>query len=211
MLPMQGLAFDGTYVWLAKGKTKTCGAIAYDVIERAASSGRICYAIEDYTETVACGVRASFLVFAQGYLWIGTSTAKAVDGNLRRFSVETDKEGKLELIQTAQMKIPARANGITFSEVEGRLCMAVNCSWSRYLGSKVHLYEAKQQGNSLVFEKHNIRSFPPMLEESFSDGERVYFLFESAATCYSRVFYNKCMLPVDRVCAVNEKDLFDWI
>ncbi len=50
-----------------------------------------------------------------------------------------------------------------------------------------------------------------MLEEAFSDGEHVYFLFESAATCYSKTFYHKCVLPVDRVCAVNEKDLFDWI
>lgn len=206
-----GLAFDGNYVWVAKGKTKTCSAIAYYVIEQAVNSGKICYAIENYTETVSCGMRASFLAFAQGYLWIGTSTAKAVDGNLRRFSVETNSEGNLQLIQTAQMKIPAHGNGITFSEVEGRLCMAVNCSWSRYLGSKVYLYEAKRQGNSMVFEKHGYRSFPPMLEESFSDGERVYFLFESAATCYSSVFYNKCMMPVDRVCAVNEKDLFDWI
>ncbi len=206
-----GLAFDGTYVWVAKGKTKTCSAIAFDMIEQAVNSGKICYAVEEYTETVDCGVRASFLAFAQGYLWIGTSTAKAVDGNLRRFSIETDIEGKLQLIQTAQMKIPAHANGITFSEVDNRLCMAVNCSWSRYLGSKVHLYEAKQKGNSLIFEKHGYQAFPPMLEEAFSDGEHVYFLFESAATCYSKTFYHKCVLPVDRVCAVNEKDLFDWI
>lgn len=206
-----GLAFDGTYVWIAKGKTKTCSAIAYDLIERAAKSRRICYSIDEYTATLDCGIRASFLTYEQGCLWIGTSTSKTRDGNLRRFVVTTDWQGELQLVQTAQMRIPAHANGVTFSEIDGRLCMAVNCSWSRYFGSTVHLYEAKQQGNALVFENHGYHLFPPMLEESFSDGEYVYFLFESAATCYSRKFYNKCMLPVDRVCAINERDLFNWI
>lgn len=206
-----GLAFDGTYVWIAKGKTKTCSAIAYDLIDHAAKSRRICYSIDEYAATLDCGIRASFLTYEQGCLWIGTSTSKTRDGNLRRFAVTTDRQGKLQLVQTAQMKIPAHANGITFSEIDGRLCMAINCSWSRYFASMVHLYEAKQQGNTMIFENHGYRSFPPMLEESFSDGEYVYFLFESAATCYSGKFYNKCILPVDRVCAINEKDLFDWI
>ncbi len=206
-----GLAFDGTYVWVAKGKDRACSAISYEVIEQAVRARKMCYKLEDYTATVGCGIRASFLAYEQGCLWIGTSTSKTRDGNLRRFEVTTDWKENLQLVQTAQMKIPAHANGITFSEIDGRLCMAVNCSFSRYFGSTVHLYEAKQQGNSLIFEHKGYYSFPPMLEESFSDGEYVYFLFESAATCYSKKFYNKCMLPVDRVCAVNEKDLFDWI
>lgn len=206
-----GLAFDGTYVWIAKGKSQSCSAISYDVIEKAAQLRRMCYRLDEYTLTLDCGIRASFLAYEQGYLWIGTSTSKEKDGNLRRFAITQDWQGNLQLIQTAQMKIPAHANGITFSEVNGRLCMAINCSWSRYFGSKVYLYEAKQQGTALVFEEHGSRSFPPMLEESFSDGEHVYFLFESAATCYSAVFYNRCRFPVDRVCAVREKDLFDWI
>jgi hypothetical protein len=206
-----GITFDGTYVWLAKGKAKACSAIAYEIIDRAAHSGKMCYKLDEYTETIDCGIRASFLVYEQGYLWIGTSTSKAKDGNLRRFTITTDVQGKLQLVQTAQMKIPAHANGITFSEIDGRLFMAVNCSWSRYLCSKVYLYEASLQGNTIVFERHGYRQFPPMLEESFSDGEHVYFLFESAATRYSTVFYNKCQLPVDRVCAVGERDLFDWV
>ena len=205
-----GLAFDGNYVWVAKGKSGECSAISYETVEKAVFSGNMCYPLE-YDVTLNCGIRASFLTYEQGYLWIGTSTSKAQDGNLRRFAITRDWQGNLQLLQTAQMKIPAHANGITFSEIDGRLCMAVNCSWSRYLGSKVYLYEVKQQGNALMFEKHGYEIFPPMLEESFSDGDYVYFLFESAATCYSTVFYNKCQLPVDRVCAVGEKDLFDWI
>lgn len=206
-----GLAFDGTYVWVAKGKEKACSAIAYEVIEQAVHSRQMCYRLEQYTATVSCGIRASFLTYEHGCLWIGTSTAKTKDGNLCRFEVTIDGQGQLKLMKTAQTKIPAHANGITFSEINGKLCMAVNCSYSRYLGSTVHLYEANEQGNSLIFEHKGYCSFPPMLEEAFSDGEYVYFLFESAATCYSKKFYNKCVLPVDRVCAVHENDLFFWV
>jgi len=206
-----GLAFDGIYVWVAKGKEKACSVISYDVITLAVNSGKICYGLNNYTATVPCGIRASFLTYFQEQLWIGICTENSREGNLCRFAITTDREGNLELVQTAQLKIPEHANGVVFSEIDGRVCMAVNCSWSRYLSSKVYLYEAEQQGNGLVFQQHGYKTFPPMLEEAYGDGEYIYFLFESAATCYSSLFYHKCAMPVDRVCALGIKKLFDWM
>ena len=47
-----------------------------------------------------------------------------------------------------------------------------------------------------------------MAEELVCDGENMYFLFESSATCYSTQAYQKCSYPVDRVCAVPTRKLF---
>lgn len=205
-----GLAFDGTYVWIAKGKEKACSAISYDIIDKAARSGHVCVKLDEYTATVDCGIRASYLSYFRGQLWIGTCTEKATDGNLRRFAITADREGNLLLLQTAQIRVPGHANGLTFAQVNDTLCMAVNCSWSRYLSSKIYLYEVTEQGNALVFKKHGHKKFPPMLEESFTDGNYVYVVFESAATRYSTLFYHKCIMPVDRVCALDVETLFDF-
>ena len=59
-----------------------------------------------------------------------------------------------------------------------------------------------------MYDLYDSCKFPPMAEELVCDGENMYFLFESSATCYSALAYAKCKYPVDRICALSTQELF---
>jgi len=90
--------------------------------------------------------------------------------------------------------------------VDGRAYMAIVASYSRKSDTNVYLYELLHDDSEWI-SAENIKmfKFPPMGEEIVSDGENAYFLFESAASCYSETpgEKNRCDKPVDRVCAIS--------
>jgi hypothetical protein len=205
-----GLAYDGKYLWIAKSTTKTCSAIDMRLIERAAASGQNSCEVE-YTATVSCGMTASFLTYYDNRLWIGTFANKSSrEGKLVSFNiVGSGKNLTLEKVNC--LTIPYNANGVNIEEMNGQVCMAVVSSFSRTSDTVVYLYELDEDDTEEITKVYRGRyQFPPMGEEVASDGEHAYFLFESAATCYSEKAGRKCNSPVDRICAVKMSDLYYW-
>lgn len=204
-----GVAFDGENVWIAKSTTKKCSVISYETIQAAVKSGMTSYQLKEYEASVDCGAVASFITFHDNLLWVGTySNYISGKGTLR--SYEIIKGEALELKEKEELLIPGFANGVAFMEKDGSDYMAVSTSRGRYFDSSIYLYrvvEEEKTGKNLYY-CYDSYEFPPMAEELICDGENTYMLFESSATCYSTITYQKCSYPVDRICALSTEDMF---
>ena len=203
-----GIAFDGEFIWIAKSTTGYLSALSYDNIRRAVRSGGDSYVPEAYDEQLYCGMTASFVEYYAGRLWVGTFRSGIGEkGTLACYHL-VENQGKKELQRENTMRIPACAQGITFLEKAGKVYMVLTASRGRYWDSTVYLYETVIEENSVNLLRKGYYCFPPMAEELTSDGTNTYFLFESAATSYSTVRYQKCAYPVDRICAISNEKLF---
>ncbi|MCI9137398.1 MAG: hypothetical protein HFH48_07520 [Lachnospiraceae bacterium] len=208
-----GAAFDGERVWIAKSTTRQCSVISYDTIERAVNSGESSYELLAYDGNVSCGMTASFVTWHEGKLWVGTYVKGLLKkGELRGFRVvRKEREGReiLTLEQQEEILIPGFANGAAFLKAEGKTYLAVVSSMGRYFDSEIYLYEICKDvcSGKNLYRRHDSVSFPPMAEELVWEGTYTYFLFESSATCYSTLSYQKCSYPVDRICAVSTQQL----
>ena len=209
-----GVAFDGKNIWIAKSTSRQCSRISYDIIKEAVNSGLTSYQLSSYCENVPCGAVASFLAYHDGMLWVGTyRNGISGMGSLRAYNIypKNTAEGILyELHKQEEIVIPGYANGVEFAEIGGKSYMAVVTSRGRYFNSQIYFYNILPDPNTgkNLYYCYNSSKFPPMAEEVVSDGENMYFLFESSATCYSTPTYLKCSYPVDRVCALSMLDLF---
>lgn len=209
-----GVAFDGKNIWIAKSTTRQCSRISYEVIKEAVNSGLASYQLSSYCQNVPCGAVASFLAYYDGLLWVGTYRNGINDmGSLRGYNIthKNTAEGMTyELQKQEEIVIPGYANGVEFAEIGGKSYMAVVTSRGRYFNSEIYFYNILTDPNTgkNLYYCYNSSKFPPMAEELAIDGENMYFLFESSATCYSTPTYLKCSYPVDRVCALSMLDLF---
>lgn len=232
-----GVTFDGENVWIAKSTSRQCSMISYDVIEEAVQSGEESYQLAQYDQNVNCGAVASFISYHDDKLWIGTYSNRISGmGALRSYEIvkkDTEKGVEYQLVRQEELVIPGFANGVAFLESSGayehtelsedcvgaadgqnslekKTYMAVSTSKGRYFDSKIYFYEIIKDSNTgkNFYHCYNSCKFPPMAEELVCDGENTYFLFESSATCYSTLSYQKCSYPVDRICALSTSDLF---
>ncbi|MEY8517431.1 hypothetical protein AALC25_10975 [Lachnospiraceae bacterium 29-84] len=209
-----GIAFDGQNVWIAKSTDRMCSMISYDVIEEAVNAKTGSYELSEYDQDVPCGAIASFVTYFDGKLWVGTyRNAKDRTGSLRSYRIATEAvdgtpEYRLELQD--ELVIPEYANGAAFTELGGKVYLAVSTSKGRYFHSKIYFYQVQNDRNTGrdLYYCYGIRKFPPMSEELVCYGNQVFLLFESAATCYSQRSYRTCSYLVDRICAFSASDMF---
>lgn len=204
-----GITFDGERVWIAKSTTRKCSVIDYDVIETAANTSKGSYFLNKYTQNVDCGAVASFIEYHNNRIWVGTySNRTSGMGTLRSYDIEEGEE--LKLVKKEQISIPGYANGVSFTERDGKTYMAVSTSKGRYFHSDIYFYQVVKDLNSdgNLYYNYSSCKFPPMAEEFVCDGTNTYFLFESSATCYSTHKYKSCSYPVDRICAISTMELF---
>ena len=200
-----GIAFDGRYVWIAKSTTGYVSGIPYEVIRMAAEAGRDCYVVEQYAEQLYVGVTASFVTYDRDRLWVGTYAAAKNAGQLSCYCLVQGEEG-IMAVKEYELRIPSYAQGAAFVSSGGTDYMVLTSSKGRYWDSKIYLYKIHDLANSIALYRTGEYRFPPMAEELVSDGTHMYFLFESAATCYSTDRYRKCIYPVDRICGVDSQE-----
>ena len=200
-----GITFDGEYIWIAKSSSGYCSGISYETIQEAVDAGEKCYTLSNYEENVYCGVTASFLTYDKEYLWIGTFQTKG-KGTLACYRIMKGASERY-LQKEDTIEIPSYAQGVSFLETAGRTYMILTASRGRHRDSNIYFYEMQKKKNEICLEEKGKYKFPPMAEEVTSDGEYTYFLFESAATCYSTKKYKKCTYPVDRICAVSNQEV----
>ena len=209
-----GVAFDGKNVWIAKSTTRQCSMISYDVIRHAVHSGKASYELSEYEQNVYCGAVASFLTYHDDKLWVGTYSNRISGmGTLRSYEILTEDTEDGEVFQLQEQEkivIPGYANGVAFMEMGEKTYMAVATSKGRYFDSEIHFYDIVKDYHSgkNLYHYYDSCKFPPMAEELVCDGDNTYFLFESSATCYSTLTYQKCSYPVDRICALSTAKLF---
>lgn len=204
-----GIAFDGTYVWIARSTTGCLGAISYETLQEAAASGRKSIRLIAYDQNISVGVTASFVTYYKERLWVGTyRSVFDGPGSLTSYYAK-GRGGELHLYKEATLKIPSYVQGALFLAQDDGICLILTASSGRYMDSRLYLYQFSDSDGEPEIQLFRQYRFPPMVETLASDGKNTYVLFESAATCYSTSRYQKCSYPVDRVIGISNLMLLD--
>ncbi len=203
-----GLATDGKNLFIAKSTDKKVSVISSAQIALAMQTKSLTVkAVYEYS--MDCGCTASFVTYHNGILWVGVFNEKS-DGELNGYKI-----GVLGLEKVASVKIPAKANGAVFCDVSGETCLAVGTSYGRKNLSKAYLYSVDSYGkDSMTLKNKGVYTLPPTVQNFAFYCDKVYHIYESAATCYSQVeslFETKSTsFPIDRVCIGQAENLFNW-
>lgn len=205
-----GITFDGTFLWIAQSGDKTLKGFSYETLQSAASAGQDSIHVEYEITTNKLLKTASSVSFYDGLLWVGAFAEKE-PGVLYGYAAEIEG-GAAVLTAVRSMELPAQTQGVSFVEEGGRTALLTSCSYGRKNDSRLHVYfpayDAPSAGGEIrLGEAVRILTLPPMLEEIASDGAYTYCLFESAATKYSTVPFNRCTYPVDRVTPLRTAEL----
>ncbi len=227
-----GIAFDGKHIWVARSTSGYVSAISYETLKKAASCGQQSFRLEAYDLNIYVGVTASFVTYYKGYLWVGTYrtyfdgpgsfaayrisdiTAKEKFGPEKKFGPEESFDPEKNRVSQPLhpkviLEIPSYVQGAQFLERGKCVYLILAASSGRYADSVIYVYQQDKQGQDMSLKLRNKYCFPPMVETLCSDGQMTYFLFESAATCYSTRQYQKCAYPVDRICGVRNRKLLE--
>lgn len=221
-----GIAFDGKHIWVARSTSGYVSAISYETLKKAASCGQQSFRLKAYDLNIYVGVTASFVTYYKGYLWVGTYrtyfdgpgsfaayrisdiTAKEKFGPEESFDSERNRVSQ-SLHPKVILEMPSYVQGAQFLERGKCVYLVLAASSGRYADSVIYVYQQDKQGQDMSLKLRNKYCFPPMVETLCSDGQTTYFLFESAATCYSTRQYQKCAYPVDRICGVRNRKLLE--
>lgn len=205
-----GLAFDGKNLLIAKSSDEQISVISSKQIERVLATKSRTVAVE-YDYSVDCGCTASFVTYHDGIIWVGVFNENE-EGEFNGFTFDAEAN---ELNSLVSVKIPAKANGACFAELEGEICLAVNSSYGRKSISEISLYSVDNYGNEdMSINQKDKYNAPPTVQNSCIYDGRVYYIYESAATCYSEVeslFDTKSTsCAIDRICIGDADKLFNW-
>ncbi len=204
-----GLATDGKNLFIAKSSDKQVSIITFAQIDLAMQTKSYTVkAIYEYTANCEC--TASFVTYHNGILWVGVFDEKN-EGELNAFEIKE----KFSLEKKTSVKIPAKANGAAFYDFDGETCLVIGSSYGRKNLSKAYLYTVGSHGNDdMTLKKKDAYTLPPTVQNFAFYGDRVYHIYESAATCYSQVdslFETKSTsFPIDRICIGQADNLFSW-
>lgn len=205
-----GLAFDGKNLLIAKSSDEQISIISSKQIERVLATKSRTVAVE-YDYSVDCGCTASFVTYHDGIVWVGVFNENE-EGELNGFIIDSETN---ELNSLVNVKIPAKANGACFAELDGEICLAVNCSYGRKNISQIILFTVTDYGKEdMAINQADKYNAPPTVQNSCVYDGRVYYIYESAATCYSEVEsafdIKSTSCAIDRVCIGDADKLFNW-
>ena len=202
-----GIAFDGSYVWVANGKKVS--SIKYSTLKSKVTS-----AVSDKKSSVSisfstsCSVltQASFMTYYDNLLWVGLFTEKGKgDGNMYGYKISSDRKS---LSKKYRMTVPDRTQGACFKD--GYLFLSR--SYSRNVGSSTYISQmriykpsfSKPTSAGLIYKNDAKKTItlPPMSEGIVAGSTYIYNIFESCATKYK-----SCKYPVDRIVAYKFESL----
>ncbi len=209
-----GVAFDGTYLWVANGSNISSIKYATLVskVEQAVADGANSVSVS-FLATCATKTTASFLTYGEGMIWAGVHTDKG-DTSGRMYSYETAADGK-SISAKYYFTLPDRIQGACFKE--GYLILSRSLgrktSGSSYI-SELRVYKYSQPDSNGNLAKNSVVkviTLPPMVEGVATCGSYMYALFESAATKYYKGTDGNgtCAYPVDWITAFRFADFLD--
>lgn len=191
-----GITFDGEYVWVARSSEKEVGKIKLKTIEKASEKD---VNSVDYAGKLKCETTASFITYYDSKLWIGLFDEDN-ESTLQGYSLNSSKS-KLKLECT--VKIPEKCQGAVFVEDGDDTYLVTSSSYGRNRSSYLRSYEFSYDGEKGKATLLNEYTFPPMTEELELCGDKILIMTEAPATEYSTKALNKCILPMDRITAVD--------
>ena len=197
-----GLAYDGTNVWVSKGKA--VASFPYQVVVDAVNAGTAYTTLNNYQSVVSLDLTASYMGYNNGVLWIGSFSQS--NSMMRGYSL-SNKDTIPSLIPSYTMSVPGKTQGITFNS-DGTMILTrsyrTKKAKSGYI-SQVRTYKpspAAASGKVLKNTALKVTTMPPMIEGMAVYGTYTYALFSSS-------YYKSCKYPVDRVLALKINKLIE--
>lgn len=105
-----GLAFDGTNVWVSKGKA--VASFPYSVVTDAVNAGTSYTVLNSYRNVCALDSTASYMGYYNGVLWIGSFSQSTSTMKGYRLS---NTQTLPSLVPAYTMSVPSKTQGVTFS------------------------------------------------------------------------------------------------
>lgn len=203
-----GLASDGENIYIAKSTDKQVSVITMKQVKRVLETKSLSVEVQ-YEYTADCFNNASFVVYYNDLLWVGVFNEKE-NGKLVAFNVEKDS---FRLTEVAAVTIPAKANGASFTDINGQVYLNVNSSYGRKNVSDMYLYSVSDYGTKdIQIKPVGKYMMPPVMQNSCIYDGKMYYIFESAATCYSEVEsvmnIKSTVHAIDRMCITDAEDVF---
>ena len=203
-----GLASDGKNLFIAKSTDKQVSVITMKQIKRALETKSLSVDAQ-YEFTSDCYNNASFVVYFDDLLWVGVFNEKE-NGKLIAFEVENSS---FKLNEVTTVSIPAKANGASFADINGQIYLNVNSSYGRKNVSDMYLYSVTDCGTKdMQLKTEGKYMMPPVMQNSCIYDGKMYYIFESAATCYSEVSsvmnIKSTVHAIDRICITDAEDVF---
>ena len=202
-----GLAYDGTYIWIANGTDSTVSRIKLSDITSSKTKNGASIKSSTYNLRTIAGhnVRASFATYSNGILWIGQFD-ETENTYVYGYKMEASK-----LDVKYRIAIPNKIQGITFMK-NGKVVLSQ--SYGRNNSSKILVYNKPSYSNkngvgyAKLGNPTSTLDAPPTSQNIFIGNDNLlYILFESAADFYrnGRDGKGKANTPVDRVCPITIK------
>lgn len=201
-----GIAYDGTYVWVANGTKYTVSRIKLsDIINNTKDGKSVKHSTYNLRTMGGSKVTGSFATYSNGILWIGQFNAEN-DTYVYGFKMEGSS-----LKARYRISIPKKIQGITFMS-NGKVVLSQ--SYGRNSASKILVYNKPSYTTKDGVKYANLGkatttvTAPPASQNMFIGNDNLlYILFESAADHYrnGRDGKGKANTPVDRVCPITIK------
>ncbi len=196
-----GIAFDGTYVWVADGKKAS--VIPFQEVIAAAESGKP-YTPIRFLKSCKLEITASYLTYYDDLLWIGSyDELKAT--KLNSYYIH-DEEDEISLVQVDTINMPNRVQGVAFTE-DGYLLLSRSCQIHKGLRGYMRQLDVYRpdltvtnKGVTPLGKLIRTIEMPSMNEEIALDGGFLYVNFESGA-------FPKASYIVDRIAAFDLKSV----
>ena len=199
-----GIAYDGTNVWISKGKA--VASFPYSVVTNAVNAGTSYTELAAYKSVSALDSTASFMGYYNNVLWIGTF--RQATSTMKGYQVN-NKATLPSLSPAYTMDVPSKTQGITFDSA-GTMILTrsyrTKKAKSGYI-SQLRTYKPsfaspKSNGKVLKNTAMKVTTMPPMVKGAAVYGTYTYALFSSS-------YYKSCKYPVDRVIAMKESKLVE--
>lgn len=199
-----GLAYDGTYVWVANGTKYNVTRINAKTITNSNTKDGSYVKGTNYSVKSVSGksVTASFSTYSNGILWVGIFDK---DSSTYVYGYKMENSA---LKVKYRIEIPNKIQGMAFLK-DGKI--ALSQSYGRNNTSKILVYNKPSYsykngvGYATLGKEVTSLNAPPATQNMFvGDDNLLYVLFESAANYYYLgAGNNKAKTPVDRVCPIN--------
>ena len=190
-----GIAYDSVnqLILITKASKSAVGIISLEDFNRymnfSSAFVNVDYTIEE-NDSDNFIESASSVTYKNGLVYLATFGAGA-DSYAYCYTPVYDKtKNTYTLLYKYKMSLPSYTQGFSLSQYKGKLRLFASVSYGRnetkgiYL-SYLYTYTFDDQTGTKTFD--NVLSCPPMLELNYSQGGKLYCLFESASAIYRGV------------------------
>lgn len=195
-----GITFDGKYIWICNSDKMTLERISYEIVKELIVEHRgKTIDVREHIDMYHVNNRPSCVTYYNGLLYV-TSHTIMNSGKMIGY-IYDDKIDNLE--EVVCLEVPPKVQGVAFTE-QGEVVLSV--SYGRIRSSYVKVYQSLQMMNHDINNYQKCIELPPCSEGIFYCDDKIYIIFESAATKYFEGTdgKGKSNSPIDKILVIEK-------